>query len=143
MRDPLQYLLILATVIAAAVVALLCASCAPSQASDRVQTAITVLAEVVDPSFELAMVGCAAHEEVRERAELAREKAGDQTQSETRANVEAIRTQCDDLRSTFLGIRAILAAAEHAVAEGELAEAQTMLQQVREMWVNLKHAVSP
>ena len=100
----------------------------------RVQGAVTVLAEVVDPAYELAVDGCIA----RERLEVAAERDGGQAPQTTDQNLAQIRARCDQVVSAFKQMRGFLAGAEAALDEGNLAEAEKSLEKVRTLWGQLK-----
>lgn len=109
--------------------------CVPaSSGAARVQSAITVLAEVVDPAYALAVDGCLA----RERVEIALERDAGQARDVTDQNRAAIQQRCDEVRAAFAMMRGLLAAAEDALDEGNVAYAEERLGEVRELWAGLK-----
>jgi hypothetical protein len=93
-----------------------------------------VLAEVVDPAYALAVDGCLA----RERAEIALEREGGQAPDVTTHNRAAIQGRCNEVRAAFDAMRALLAAAEGALDEGNVTYAEERLGEVRELWAKLK-----
>jgi hypothetical protein len=110
--------------------------CAPaSSQAVRVQSAVTVLAEVVDPAYGLAVDGCVA----RERFEVAAERDGGQAPEQTDKNLKSIRARCDEVTGAFRTMRGLLAGAEAALDDGNVARAQAHVDEVRELWAKLKH----
>lgn len=109
--------------------------CAPtSSGAARVQSAVTVLAEVVDPAYALAVDGCLASE----RAEIALEQDGGQAPEVTDQRRAAIQERCDQVRAAFAMMRGLLAAAEDALDDGNVTYAEERLGEVRELWAKLK-----
>lgn len=110
--------------------------CAPAASSGaaRVQSAVTVLAEVVDPAYALAVDGCLA----RERVEIEADRAETQPPEVTDRNRAAIQARCNEVRGAFDTMRALLAAAEGALDEGNVTYAEERLGEVRELWAKLK-----
>ena len=116
----------------AAVKCVACTSTLPTTA--RVESAVTVLAEVVEPSYGLAMSGCIA----RERAEVDAERRGLQASADTDKRLEVIRTRCDAVRAGFDKIVNLLDDAAHAIDEGAVEEAERQLKEVRGLWATLQ-----
>ena len=108
------------------------ASCTPRQ-QDQVQSQITVLAEVIDPSYDLAINGCVA----AEQAQLVAERDGGQAPAETDKRLTQIRARCDQLRKTFDLMVAWLAEAEKALSDKDPERARARLEEVRATWRSL------
>lgn len=100
----------------------------------RVQGAVTVLAEVIDPAYELAVDGCLA----RERLEVAAERDGGQAPQTTDQNLTQIRARCDQVVAAFRTMRGLLAGAEAALDKGNVNRAEAELEKVRGLWAHLK-----
>jgi hypothetical protein len=108
------------------------AGCTPRQ-QDQVQGQITVLAEVIDPSYDLAMSGCIA----AEQAQLAAERDGGQAPEQTDRQLGQIRARCDQVRRAFDQMVAWLAEAEKAVGDNDPVRARAELEKVRATWRSL------
>ena len=111
-----------------------CGGASLSTQAARVQGAVTVLAEIVDPAYQLAVDGCIA----RERLEVAAERDGGQVPQTTDQNLAQIRARCDEVVDAFLAMRGLLAGAESALNEGNVSRAEAELEKVRVMWARLK-----
>jgi hypothetical protein len=108
--------------------------CASMGAKDRVQGAVTVLAEVIDPTYELAMSGCIKAESEIVDAEL----DGGQSPEVTAAKRRAIAAPCDVLRARFDEMIVLLVKAEQLLDAGDTTSAEGLLEEVRARWRSLK-----
>jgi hypothetical protein len=106
--------------------------CTSSQQTE-VQGQITVLAEIIDPSYDLAIDGCVA----AEKAQVAAERDGEQAPAETDKQLAKIRARCDQLRRTFDQMVAWLAEAEKALGDKDPERAKARLEEVRATWRSL------
>lgn len=102
-------------------------ACARGPTETRVRSALDLLADVVDPSYALAMDGCIAREEdaVR-RAEAGSDKAGEEYRQ--------ISARCHVVRAAFESIRKSHGRAAEFVEQGDYARAEDELDQVRAAW---------
>lgn len=116
------------------VLAAACGGASMSTHAARIQGAVTVLAEIVDPAYQLAVDGCIA----RERLEVAAERDGGQAPKTTDEHLHEIRARCDEVRDTFLAMRAYLSEAEGMLDQGHVDAAEKELEKVRATWARLK-----
>lgn len=93
----------------------------------RVRTALDILADVVDPSYQLAVDGCIA----READAVRRFEAGSDA---ARDEYTTIKLRCGQVRRAFDAIRDHHARAAAAVEHGKLAEAEAEIERVRGLW---------
>ena len=106
--------------------------CGASGAS-ATRTAVTTLAEVIDPTYDLAVDGCV----VADQNEVTAERDRGQKPEVTDQNRAEIRARCDRLRAAFDGMVKALARAEQLLDQGDTAGAETLLQEVRKSWAAL------
>ena len=110
-----------------------CVGCAHGGQAARLQTAVTTLAEVIDPSYDLAVSGCIQAEQV----ELEKEQDAGQLPVETDRRIAQIRGRCDHVRAAFDGMVTLLAEAEKALKQNEPERAEVLLEKVRGTWRSL------
>lgn len=129
----------------AAVVAVICmlsACCATTSTSStpratldtQVRTSLDVLADIIDPAYQVAMRSC------RERGELAMNdgEAGRATGAETEAAVATIVARCHRVANAFEAIRLYHDEAVGRVEAGELVEAERLVERIRDVWRSLR-----
>ena len=96
----------------------------------RVRTSLDVLADVVDPSYQLAVDGCIA----READAVRRFEAGS---DRARDEYESVKLRCGQVRKAFDLIRDHHARAVSFVENGKLTEAEAEVERVRGFWRSL------
>lgn len=107
--------------------------CAGMDAKERVQSAVTVLAEVIDPTYDLAMSGCIKAEGEIVSAEL----DGGQTPEDTNAKRAKVQAPCNAMRERFDTMMMLLVRAEALLGQGDVATAESVLEEVRKRWRSL------
>lgn len=105
----------------------------------RIRSALDVLADVIDPAYQLAIDGCIANE----RAAVAEEKAGRSSSPETDRVFAAIRGRCDATREAFERLRITHSEAVRLVAEGSVERAAERLAELRRIWLALDERSKP
>jgi hypothetical protein len=118
------------------------ASCVSSSALSEAsaQSALNVIADAVDPSYELAMQGCIAREEVL----MSAGEAGKATPDETEAAIATTQKRCHEVEAAFEAIRNYHTQAVQYVEAGKYDEALQQIDLAREAWkALLPKAVAP
>lgn len=131
LRRILHLLLILSALSATA-----CTRSSPST-EVQVRTALNLLAEVIDPAYELAMNGCV----LRGDAVLREGEAGNKSATATEVELAAISTRCHRVRETFELMRVRHDQARALVATGLMSEAKARLADIQQAWRELRETV--
>lgn len=123
-------------------VLLMCAAgCAGGTASadTHVRTTLNVLADVIDPAYELAMQGCI----LRQDQEMREGESGKQSATQTEDALAVIIARCYQVRDAFELMRARHDEARALVEAGKLEQAQKQLEEIRGAWRSLRGEVLP
>jgi len=111
--------------------------CVPGSSSTaelRARTALNALADVVDPAYDLAMLGC---RDLEDRV-MREGEAGQRSAVSTETTIAAISQRCHKVRSAFDELRAYHEQAVQLVMRGDYEQALAILQQTREAWQTLR-----
>lgn len=123
------------TLLAVAVLLVACCAVPSLRTSElRARTALDVLADVVDPAYQLAMQGCIDALDVTMRAG----ETDAATPAATEAGIDAITARCDRVRAGFDKIRGYHEAAISAVEDSDFDGATTLIDKLRAEWGDLQ-----
>lgn len=126
-----------------ALVFLLIACCAPglrsgSTAELRARTSLDVLADVVDPAYQMAMQGCVD----RENYAMMLGEKGLATVDATESNLAIISKRCNTVRVAFESIREYHDQAVAFVEDGKFDDALDRIDAMQAAWRELRGKVT-
>ena len=120
--------MIMRPMVLALALALCATSCSHETTTEaRVRSALDLLADVVDPSYQFAVDACIA----QERDAVRRFEAGSDP---ARDEYVAIKSRCQNVRAAFDQIRRGHARAAELVESGKVQEAEREVARVRGYW---------
>lgn len=122
------------TLLASFVLVLLVACCTSSVNEASARSALNIIADTVDPSYQLAMQGCADLED-----QVMREgEAGKRTATSAETEIANISARCHRVADAFDEIRLFHQEAIELVNGGHYDEALTVITKAREAWRTLR-----
>jgi hypothetical protein len=103
-------------------------------AEGHVRGALDLLADVVDPSYALAMAGCMK----RQDQVMTEGEQGTRSVADVDQALHAISARCDTVREAFEAIRLEHDRARAFVGAGNVAEAERAIATIRRHWLALQ-----
>jgi hypothetical protein len=110
------------------------AGCAGTSAEAHARGALDLLADVIDPSYGLAMDSCVQ----RKQSILLEGESKRITAAEAERALSKVSARCQALRRAFDGMRATHAEAVELVERGDVARAEELLGRLRVQWRTLE-----
>lgn len=113
------------------------ACCAAQTADARVRSALDLLADVIDPSYALAMQGCIA----RQDQIMTAGERDDLPAADVDSALHVVTVRCNRVRTAFETMRQQHDRAREIVGRGQVDEAQHAVDEIRALWSALQEVI--
>lgn len=122
------------TLAASFVLVLLVACCSSSVTEVAARSALNIIADTVDPSYQLAVQGCKDLQDLTMREG----EAGKRTAVSTETEINAISARCHKMVDAFDEIRRFHEQGVQYVEDGRFEQALTEVDKAREAWRTMR-----